>query len=142
LHRGVQETLLGHKASITALKYLKQDSSFLLTGDSNGVLKLWQDRQGVSWFVFGANELISQQWSCIATCQAHEGSLSCLDLLRQPCKPEELLLISAGSDSTLKTWRFSSEATHSLELVQSISLKGKLPLALSATALLDPEGVY
>jgi WD40 repeat protein len=48
LHRGVQDTLLGHRASITAVRFLHTNPDFLLTGDSNGVLKLWHERQGVS----------------------------------------------------------------------------------------------
>jgi hypothetical protein len=95
------------------------------------------------------------QWRCVATCQAHEGSLSCLDLLEDPQLKDGLLLFTAGSDSTLKMWRFSAAGQFpnsplcqsslwtgtELQLAQTVSLKAKLPLAMSVVALLDREGM-
>ncbi|WRT67342.1 uncharacterized protein IL334_004312 [Kwoniella shivajii] len=114
--QGVCETLPGHKGQITTLKLLGNDQ--FISGDTVGEIRVWGQKD--------------DKWICEQKWSAHEGSsISAIGTGKD-------LVLTGGSDGSIKVWKWNKgkgEVGMSLEEIQKIQIKGKLPLDIELTYL-------
>ncbi|KPV74938.1 uncharacterized protein RHOBADRAFT_44457 [Rhodotorula graminis WP1] len=121
---GVTRTLAGHGADVASLAFAQsaQASDCFVSGDAKGDVRIWTQ--------------LDRQWTTLAVLPAaHSGSVSAVEaveILRDGGE-KEYLVLTGGSDGVVKVWTVSLEGKASL--AQTISLKGKIPLALALTNL-------
>ncbi|ORY89477.1 WD40-repeat-containing domain protein [Leucosporidium creatinivorum] len=128
---GVHATLPGHQGDVTALKFLQthlQPSRYFVSGDSAGVVRLWEEQQ-------------DGQWTTSAVLTGHTQSISALAILELPQgqgQQTDLLVLSGGSEGAIQAWRVSAAGA---ELLQKIDLKGKIPLEMAMSLLPDSSSI-
>lgn len=126
-YAGVYALLRGHTDTVNAIKFFpipKEESLLLVSGSSDGFLRLWQIESGSSKIFHG-----------IAALEGHaRSSINCL------CVNERRNQIVSGSaDSTLMVWQVDLKQASKAVVVQCIKPRGTIPLAL-ASADLGPDG--
>ncbi|KXN83687.1 Elongator complex protein 2 [Leucoagaricus sp. SymC.cos] len=110
---GIYETLHGHDAVVTCVRFLSSEQ--LVTGDEQGMLFLWR-REGATWFISSKQK-------------AHTKGLTVLSFLGQ-------YVASGSSDSTVKIWEVvKSESSDDLRERQVISTGKRYPLSLALAFL-------
>ncbi|PSR73684.1 hypothetical protein PHLCEN_2v10603 [Hermanssonia centrifuga] len=111
--RGTYATLPGHEGLVTCVHFVSNDS--FVSTDDRGVLKFWRE--------------IGTQWVNTVTVSAHSAAISTLAVCGD-------VLVTGASDSFVKIWKLTCKPEQD-ELIesQSISLKGKFPLALQLATL-------
>ncbi|KAF9482447.1 WD40 repeat-like protein [Pholiota conissans] len=110
---GVTETLPSSDGLITCVRFL--NGKTLVSANDNGTLKVWIKR--------------TSEWENSVAIQAHSNSISTL------CVQGDRI-VTGSSDSSVKIWKFveGTEKDNIIE-IQTISLKGKFPLASALTSL-------
>ena len=88
------EVLTGHQKSVETIAFHPHQSGLLFSGDRSSQIKLWQ--------VDPAKELIS--------IDSQQAKVNCLAI-----SPDGKLIISGGSDKTIKIWYFGSRERRSLD---------------------------
>ncbi|BGP40443.1 Elongator subunit elp2 [Rhodotorula kratochvilovae] len=120
---GVKQTLPGHGADVSALAFAQstETSDCLVSGDVKGQARVWREVNG--------------QWTTLAALDAHSGSVSAVEAVELVAegKEKEYLILTGGSDAVVKVWTVSLQGEAILR--QTISLYGKIPLALALTHL-------
>ncbi|WVF71999.1 hypothetical protein IAT40_006810 [Kwoniella sp. CBS 6097] len=115
---GVQQTLTGHKGQITTVKALTGDRFF--SGDNAGGVCIWANADA---------DADKHGWTCEKSWKAHAGSISALGVTTTNEGVLGDLVITGGSDGTLRFWRIGGGGGgQGAKEVQKIDLKGKLPL--------------
>ncbi|KAH9894323.1 WD40 repeat-like protein [Cubamyces lactineus] len=112
LDRGVYETLPGHEAPVSCVRFKTDDT--LVSADAKGVIRLWNK--------------LNEQWQSRAVHQGHQGSVASLVAYGE-------LVITGASDSTVKVWRIPANAKDSLSEVQTISMRKGFPISLAVAEL-------
>lgn len=169
-------TLPGHKGDVSALDFVQGSgtSRCIVSGDATGAVKVWKEhgeQVRTSGPVPGATGPCSRdthlrsrgprQWTPLATLTAHEASVSAVFGLQLSAAADNLLILSGGSDSTIRVSRvtpsgqgtpssspnrqrvarrLTSKKGYLAELLQTISTNGKIPLALALTTLPSSRG--
>ncbi|GAA5868103.1 hypothetical protein JCM3774_001022 [Rhodotorula dairenensis] len=126
LSAGVHATLPGHKGDVSALDFVQGSgkSRYIVSGDATGAVKVWKEHE--------------EQWTPLATPTGHEGSVSAVVGLRLSATEDDLLILSGGSDSTIRVSRVTESEQ---ELLQTLSTNGKIPLAFALTTLPSSRGL-
>ncbi|OCT50773.1 Elongator complex protein 2 [Cladophialophora carrionii] len=119
--RGISALLSGHKAKVTAVRFLTCPSSstpdeLLVTGSADGEIAAWnQDgssRQG--------------RWHCLTRVPAHDGTVNTIY-----CLGAHNIFATGGADATVKVWRVQAEESR-IEALATLPLKPRfIPLALA-----------
>jgi WD40 repeat protein len=91
--------LTGHQKSVETIVFHPHQSGLLFSGDRSGQIKLWQ--------VDPAEELIS--------IDSQQGKVNCLAI-----SPDGKLIISGGSDRTIKIWCFGLSDERSIDYLVSL----------------------
>ncbi len=91
--------LTGHQKSIESIAFHPHKSGLLLSGDRSGQIKLWQ--------VDPAEELIS--------IDSQQGKVNCLAI-----SPDGKLIVSGGSDKTIKIWCFGLSDERSIDYLVTL----------------------
>ncbi|KAK7695632.1 hypothetical protein QCA50_000268 [Cerrena zonata] len=108
--QGVYQTLPGHDGVVTAVCFVAGEGAFI-SADDTGTMKYWMRS--------------NEQFKCIFTVSAHTKSIISLYTIDD-------VVVTGSSDSTVKIWKLEKAQ---LTEIQSISLKGKYPLALTLAYL-------
>ena len=95
----VSRILAGHQKSVETIAFHPDRSGLLYSGDRAGVIKLWQVNLGT--------ELIS--------IDSKQGKVNCLAI-----SPDGKLMISGGSDKTIKLWDLDSTETRSIDYLATL----------------------
>jgi elongator complex protein 2 len=137
----VRQTLPGHKGLVTTVKLLKgKEGAELVSGDSSGEITFWRDNSGgqVSQVHLLVEEEMSDTQYDGSAFDAHpSSSISAIGT----CPSDGSLadhLFTGASDGLVKLWKLGGQPT----LVQTIDLKGKLPLDIAVANLPGTEGSY
>lgn len=113
---GVETTLMGHTARVTAVRWLGSET--LVSGSSDASLRLWRKMGG--------------RWQMVQTIQDHTKSISTIAVY-------DGYLVSGAMDGTIILYRY--EAGGLLQQRQIISYKPALPLALAIARLPGTESL-
>ncbi|GAA6050328.1 hypothetical protein JCM3770_002965 [Rhodotorula araucariae] len=120
---GVEQTLPGHGADVSALAFAQstETSDCFVSGDAKGHARVWREADG--------------QWTTLAVLPPHSGSVSAVEAVELIAegKQKNYLVLTGGSDAVLKVWTVSLQGEATLR--QTVSLNGKIPLALALTHL-------
>ncbi|EIN10688.1 WD40 repeat-like protein [Punctularia strigosozonata HHB-11173 SS5] len=109
--RGVYDTLPGHEASVTCVRFARDD--LLISGDEKGFVGI--SRQTV------------EHWDLVSKFRAHTQGISAIAFHGD-------YLITGASDSSVKIWRANLH-TGAAEELQRLDPRGNLPLTLALTSL-------
>jgi hypothetical protein len=97
---GVKSRILaGHQKSVETIAFHPHQSGLIYSGDRAGVIKLWQADLGT--------ELIS--------IDSQQSKVNCLAI-----SPDGKLMVSGGSDKTIKLWNIGSTETRSIDYLTTL----------------------
>jgi WD domain, G-beta repeat/Anaphase-promoting complex subunit 4 WD40 domain len=91
--------LTGHQKSVETIAFHPHQSGLLFSGDRSGQIKLWQ--------IDPAEELVS--------IDSQQGKINCLAI-----SPDGKLIISGGSDRTIKIWYFGLSDERSIDYLVTL----------------------
>ncbi|GAA5824680.1 hypothetical protein JCM5353_000803 [Sporobolomyces roseus] len=127
--RGVHKTLTGHGALVSSLKFTQNDEKCFVSGDANGTFKLW------------SQETFESDWSEIVSSKAHTGSIAAIQALAlEGDHKGKYLVMTGGSDALIKVY-LVEKSSRTVEEVQTIDCKGKIPLAFAISHLPDSNSL-
>ncbi|WWC89777.1 uncharacterized protein L201_004703 [Kwoniella dendrophila CBS 6074] len=132
-NQGIWKTLPGHQGKITTVKLLLEEEKFI-SGDTNGEIIIWSKKTRSSEKKNDNDE----EWKLERKWIAHEkSSISALGV-----SPNGIIL-SGGSDSTIKIWNIeqNKKENDQPQEIQSIDLKGKLPLDIELSYLPESKAL-
>ncbi|TFK56011.1 WD40 repeat-like protein [Heliocybe sulcata] len=119
--RGVYQTLPGHEGLVTCTYFARDD--LLLSGDDRGFMRCWQLKD---------NEARLEHWKAAYSFRAHDKGLSCLH-------HHDRTLATGSSDGSVKIWTLVDSSTGEFKEAQTIDLRGKYPLSVRLTTLLNSQ---
>ena len=108
--------LTGHQKSVATIAFHPHQSGLLISGDRSGQIKLWQVNSGL--------ELIS--------IDSQQNKINCLAI-----SPDGKLIISGGSDRTIKVWYFGLTDQMSIDYLATLKAH---QLAVNSIAFNPIEG--
>ncbi|KAM0747952.1 WD40 repeat-like protein [Meredithblackwellia eburnea MCA 4105] len=119
--RGIHATLPGHTGQVTVVKFVPKDGErTLISGDSAGAVLVWEEN-------------VEKNWSMYASLPGHSQSVSALASIELRGEEKGSYVVATGaSDGKLLIWKVSPAGP---ALLQTLTLKGKLPLELEFSYL-------
>ncbi len=128
-HRGVYETLPGHEALITKVRWAGRS---IISGDEAGEVRIWRPSAGHE-----AAEGSASSYTSSSPIKAHRKSISALSALSLGAGADGFLLITGGSDADIRTWRYTLDA---VEPLQRFGAGGRMPLEFAVARLPGSSG--
>ena len=98
----------------------------LVSGDTIGDVCVWERTEKVHSCI----QIDNQSFQRRARARAHDGSISAIGFYGD-------WILTGGSDGKIKLWSYTVE----LNLVEEVSLKGRLPLDIEVAQLPGSQGI-
>jgi WD40 repeat protein len=108
--------LAGHQKSVETIAFHPHQSDLLYSGDRAGVIKLWQVNLGAE----------------LSSIDSQQGKVNCLAI-----SPDGKLMVSGGSDKTIKIWDLNLTETRSIDYLTTLKAH---QLAVNKIAFNPSEG--